>query len=230
MWQFIIAVLIIGLTVFAYLGAVQLYRRYSVPFLMPILTTSVAIIVVLVLFHVPYSDYMIGGKWINALLGPCVVALAYPLYNQRKALREYALPIAAGVLSGLIMGMLSGVLLAKLAGLDRNLILSILPKSITTPVAIQISAGLGGVSAMTVVFVMVAGFTGAILGPSILRMMRIDSLLGKGIALGSASHALGLSKAVEFGELTVSMGSVSMTMSAILGSVIGPVVVWLLQL
>ena len=207
----------------------KVYVRFSYPILIPVLTTTIFVILLLLAFHVSYDEYMIGGKWINSLLGPAVVALAYPLYKQREMLVKYSVPIIGGVFVGLFAGMVSGLVFAEVFGVDRSLILSIIPKSITTPVAIQIATGLGGVPSMTVVFVMIAGFSGVILGPILLKWIRIKSSLGKGIALGSASHALGTSKAFEYGELTVSMSSVSMTLSAVLGSVFGPIVVWLFQ-
>ncbi|WP_234483613.1 MULTISPECIES: LrgB family protein [Bacillaceae] len=207
----------------------KVYVRFSYPILIPVLTTTIFVILLLLAFHVSYDEYMIGGKWINSLLGPAVVALAYPLYKQREMLVKYSVPIIGGVFVGLFAGMISGLVFAEVFGVDRSLILSIIPKSITTPVAIQIATGLGGVPSMTVVFVMIAGFSGVILGPILLKWIRIKSSLGKGIALGSASHALGTSKAFEYGELTVSMSSVSMTLSAVLGSVFGPIVVWLFQ-
>jgi predicted murein hydrolase (TIGR00659 family) len=207
----------------------KVYVRFSYPILIPVLTTTIFVILLLLTFHVSYDEYMIGGKWINSLLGPAVVALAYPLYKQREMLVKYSVPIIGGVFVGLFAGMISGLVFAEVFGIDRSLILSIIPKSITTPVAIQIATGLGGVPSMTVVFVMIAGFSGVILGPLLLKWIRIKSSLGKGIALGSASHALGTSKAFEYGELTVSMSSVSMTISAVLGSVFGPIVVWLFQ-
>ncbi|WP_424453541.1 LrgB family protein [Priestia megaterium] len=207
----------------------KVYVRFSYPILIPVLTTTIFVILLLLAFHVSYDEYMIGGKWINSLLGPAVVALAYPLYKQREMLVKYSVPIIGGVFVGLFAGMISGLVFAEIFGIDRSLILSIIPKSITTPVAIQIATGLGGVPSMTVVFVMIAGFSGVILGPLLLKWIRIKSSLGKGIALGSASHALGTSKAFEYGELTVSMSSVSMTLSAVLGSVFGPIVVWLFQ-
>lgn len=207
----------------------KVYVRFSYPILIPVLTTTIFVILLLLAFHVSYDEYMIGGKWINSLLGPAVVALAYPLYKQREMLVKYSVPIIGGVFVGLFAGMISGLVFAEVFGVDRSLILSIIPKSITTPVAIQIATGIGGVPSMTVVFVMIAGFSGVILGPILLKWIRIKSSLGKGIALGSASHALGTSKAFEYGELTVSMSSVSMTLSAVLGSVFGPIVVWLFQ-
>ncbi|MBU3569660.1 LrgB family protein [Priestia aryabhattai] len=229
MQEFFIAVFIILATVALYLVMAKVYVRFSYPILIPVLTTTIFVILLLLAFHVSYDEYMIGGKWINSLLGPAVVALAYPLYKQREMLVKYSVPIIGGVFVGLFAGMISGLVFAEVFGVDRSLILSIIPKSITTPVAIQIATGLGGVPSMTVVFVMIAGFSGVILGPLLLKWIRIKSSLGKGIALGSASHALGTSKAFEYGELTVSMSSVSMTLSAVLGSVFGPIVVWLFQ-
>ncbi|MED4285927.1 LrgB family protein [Priestia megaterium] len=229
MQEFFIALFIIIATVALYLVMAKVYVRFSYPILIPVLTTTVFVILLLLAFHISYDEYMIGGKWINSLLGPAVVALAYPLYKQREMLVKYSIPIIGGVFVGLFAGMISGLVFAEVFGIDRSLILSIVPKSITTPVAIQIAMGLGGVPSMTVVFVMIAGFSGVILGPLLLKWIRIKSSLGKGIALGSASHALGTSKAFEYGELTVSMSSVSMTLSAVLGSVFGPIVVWLFQ-
>ncbi|WP_337134036.1 LrgB family protein [Priestia megaterium] len=229
MQEFFIALFIIIATVALYLVMAKIYVRFSYPILIPVLTTTVFVILLLLAFHISYDEYMIGGKWINSLLGPAVVALAYPLYKQREMLVKYSIPIIGGVFVGLFAGMISGLVFAEVFGVDRSLILSIIPKSITTPVAIQIATGLGGVPSMTVVFVMIAGFSGVILGPLLLKWIRIKSSLGKGIALGSASHALGTSKAFEYGELTVSMSSVSMTLSAVLGSVFGPIVVWLFQ-
>ncbi|CAH0220759.1 LrgB family protein [Priestia megaterium] len=229
MQELFIALFIIIATVALYLVMAKVYVRFSYPILIPVLTTTVFVILLLLAFHISYDEYMIGGKWINSLLGPAVVALAYPLYKQREMLVKYSIPIIGGVFVGLFAGMISGLVFAEVFGIDRSLILSIVPKSITTPVAIQIATGLGGVPSMTVVFVMIAGFSGVILGPLLLKWIRIKSSLGKGIALGSASHALGTSKAFEYGELTVSMSSVSMTLSAVLGSVFGPIVVWLFQ-
>ncbi|NGY82300.1 LrgB family protein [Bacillus megaterium] len=229
MQELFIALFIIIATVALYLVMAKVYVRFSYPILIPVLTTTVFVILLLLAFHISYDEYMIGGKWINSLLGPAVVALAYPLYKQREMLVKYSIPIIGGVFVGLFAGMISGLVFAEVFGIDRSLILSIVPKSITTPVAIQIATGLGGVPSMTVVFVMIAGFSGVILGPLLLKWIRIKSSLGKGIALGSASHALGTSKAFEYGELTVSMSSVSMTLSAVLGSVFGAIVVWLFQ-
>ncbi|YCA41790.1 LrgB family protein [Bacillus sp. JZ8] len=230
MQQTLIAISIIIVTVGAYLVMTKLYTRFSYPIFLPVITTTITIVLLLLIFHISYENYMVGGKWINSLLGPGVVALAYPLYNSRKILMNNIFPIFTGVFVGMLFGMVSGLLFAEAFGINRDLILSILPKSITTPVAIQITTSLGGVPSMTAVFVMIAGISGVVIGPAILKWVRIHSFLGKGIAFGSASHALGTAKTIEYGELAVSMSSVSMTLSALLGSIFGPIVVWIFHI
>ncbi|WP_410511737.1 LrgB family protein [Paenibacillus sp. BR2-3] len=222
------AAAIVLFTVCIYLFMSMIYRRYRWPVLMPALTATFTVVVLLLYFQIPYDTYMIGGQWINQLLGPAVVSLAYPLYRQRHVLRRNLPAILGGTLTGLLVGMFSGIFLAVLLGFPKLYVLSLLPKSITTPVAIQISANLGGESSLTSVFVMVAGFTGAIAGPYLLKLLRIQDAAGIGIGLGTASHALGTAKALEYGEESVSMSSVAMTMCAIAGSFAAPLVVWLL--
>lgn len=227
MSRFLIAIIIIVLTVAIYLCMNRLYRRFHLPFLIPALTTTLTIIIILVCSQISYKTYMIGGEWINLLLGPAVVSLAYPLYKQRITIIKNLFPVLGGVIVGSIVGIISGLLFAQSLGFAKNLIFSLVPKSITTPVAMQIASELGGVAPLAAVFVMIAGFTGVIFGPYIFKWFRINSSLGQGIALGSASHAIGTSKALEYGEHAVSMSSVAMTLSVICGSILGPWIVWL---
>ena len=215
------------LTVFAYLAMARIYKRYSYSVLIPVLTATTIIIIVLSVFHIPYESYMVGGQWISSLLGPSVVALAYPLYKQRRFLLDHLLPIGGGVLVGAGTGMFSVALLAKVFGISHSLTMSLIPKSLTTPVAIEVAKGLDGNASLAVVSVMFAGIFGVIVAPTIYKLLRVHSPLGRGIALGSASHAIGTSKAAEYGEIAFSMSSVTMALCAIIGSVLGPIVVWL---
>lgn len=230
MQQVLFAFCMILLTVVAYFFMTRLYKQYSYSYLIPVLTATTLIIVFLLVFHIPYKNYMIGGQWISSLLGPSVVALAYPLYKQRHFLINNLFPILGGVLIGAISGMVSVGLLAKIIGIDHTLILSIIPKSLTTPVAIEVAKGLGGNTSMAIVGVMIAGIFGAMAAPTIFKIMRVHSPIGRGIALGSASHAMGTSKAAEYSELTFSMSSVTMTLCAIIGSFLGPIVVSLFHI
>lgn len=205
----------------------MVYRRYKAPFLIPVLTTSICIVALLLSFNLSYDTYMKGGQYIDLLLGPAVVALAYPLYKQFDVLLKNMVPILSGVTVGAIIGMISGLLLAKMFGVDKQLILTLLPKSVTTPVAMEVADMLGGHASLTVVFVMIAGFTGVVIGPYVLKGLRVDSDLGQGIAFGSASHAIGTSKAFEYGLNTATVSSVAMTLCAIAVSIFAPWIVWL---
>lgn len=213
------------LTVVIYSVMNRLYKKYSYSFLLPIITTSTFIIIILVIFLIPYDRYMLGGQWINSLLGPAVVALAYPLYKQRHFLLKYVFTIVTGVLIATIFGMVSVGLLGKIVGLRETLILSIIPKSLTTPVAIEVANGLGGNASITIISVIMAGIFGAITAPTIFEISRVESSIGRGIALGSASHAIGTSKAAEYNELTFSMSSVAMALCAIVGTFLAPLIV-----
>ena len=216
------------LTVFLYFVMNVLYVRLRSPFLVPILTTTIAVIIVLSLLDVSYETYMIGGKWIDALLGPAIVSLCIPLYKQRDVIRKNLLPIFSGVLAGGFVGMMTGVIAARIAGFSTELLASILPKSITSPIAMQIAEELGGIPSLATVFVIIAGLAGILMGPWINRWFNIDTPIGQGIGLGVGAHAIGTSKALEYGEQTASMSSVAMTLSAIIGALAGPLFgIWL---
>lgn len=227
MQQVLFAFCMILLTVVVYLAMTQLYKRYCYSYLLPILTTTVLIIIILAMLHIPYKSYMIGGQWINSLLGPAVVALAYPLYKQRHFLMNYLFTIVGGVLIATISGMVSVGLLAKILGINHMLTLSIIPKSLTTPVAMEVAKGMGGNASIAIFSVIMAGIFGAITAPTIFKFMKVHSPVGRGIALGSASHSMGTSKAAEYSELTFSMSSVAMALCAIIGTFLGPIIVWL---
>ncbi|MFC5588204.1 LrgB family protein [Sporosarcina soli] len=215
------------MTVIFYLVTNALYFNYRRAFLVPAFASSVLIILILLVFRIPYDTYMLGGQWIDRFLGPAIVALAIPLYKQKDLLKLHVFPVLGGIAIGVFTGLFSGALFAQLFGFSQEIILTLLPKSITTPVAMEIAASVGGIAPLSAVFVMIAGFTGVLFGPVFLRWTRIDTPIGRGIGLGTSSHALGTSKALELGEREASMSSVAMTLSALFGSVMAPIVVWL---
>ncbi|WP_422121947.1 LrgB family protein [Planococcus sp. X10-3] len=222
-----LAVFFILITLTVYFLMNLLYIRFHYSFLMPALTATVIIVLFLLATGTSYDRYMIGGEWIDRILGPAVVALAIPLYKQRKLLVENLLPILTGIVAGVLIGMSTGVALAKAFGFSELLIMSLLPKSITSPVAMQLAAQMGGISSLAAVFVMIAGFSGIILGPVFLKMLRIDSPIGIGIGFGASAHGLGTAKALEYGAREASVSSVAMSLSAVFGSFLAPVIVWL---
>lgn len=214
--------MIIG-TVFIFLLMTKLNARFSTPLLLPVLTATILIIILLKSFSLSYDSYMTGAKWIDAMLGPAVVSMAYPLYTQRTIIKQNLFSILTSVVVAMLSGLVSIIVFAKLLNLSNDYILSLLPKSITTPVAMQISGAIGGFPSLTAVFVIIAGLTGALLGPFIFKFCRIEKSVSRGISMGSASHGFGVSKLTEYGEKTLSMGSVSMTLSAIIGAFICPI-------
>ncbi|MCH1625361.1 LrgB family protein [Fredinandcohnia sp. SECRCQ15] len=215
---------IIG-TILVYQGMSLLYKRFHSPLLVPIATTTFILIMFLLLFSIPYDTYMIGGRWIDELLGPAVVALAYPLYQNRKALKKYFTPIFVGVISGTTTGILTGIYMAKLFSIDLKTMLSLTTKSVTSPVAIDIAEMIGGIPTLAVVYVMVAGISGAMFGPIFLKMAKINHYIGVGLGFGTASHGIGTAKALEIGKSEGAISSVSMIISAIYAAIICPIII-----
>lgn len=222
------AFLAIVFTLFIYFVCKKLYQRYPTPFTLPLLLGTILMIFILYVGNVPYDTYMIGGKWIEQLLGPAVVALALPLYKNRKVLMKYFMPLTVGVTIGAFVGMVSGTQLSRLIGIEEMLVYSVMPKSVTTPVAMEVASNLGGIPALAAIFVMIAGIGGVVIGPVLLKWLNINHFIGKGVGLGSAAHAIGTSKAHEYGELEGAISTVSMTLSAIIVSILGPAVIYIL--
>ncbi|MFD3446497.1 LrgB family protein [Microbacteriaceae bacterium 4G12] len=211
------------LTVALYMLGRQIYKWFPTPFTLPLLSATAIMIVLLLCLNIPYNTYMkSGGEWISKLLGPAVVAFAIPLYKQRSILKKYIVPIIGGVVVGTMVAIVSDIIIAFLFGADKSLILTTLPKSVTMPVAMSVSQQIGGVPSLTAAFVLVAGITGAIVGPIILKWSRITNFIGKGIGFGCASHIMGVSRAMKNDEKEGIIGSVTMILTAILTCLVGP--------
>ncbi len=227
MSDLLVAFFFIGFTFAAYFLMNLLYIRFHFSFLMPALTATFIIVLFLLMTGTSYETYMTGGQWVDSFMGPAVVALAIPLYKQRKLLFDNLVPVLSGILVGVVIGMASGITLAKLFGFSRTLILSLLPKSITTPVAMEVTEQLGGIPSLAAVFVMIAGFSGIIVGPAFLKLLRIETPIGIGMGLGASAHGIGTAKALEYGAQEASVSSVAMSLSAVIGSFLAPVFVWI---
>ncbi|MCQ6266630.1 LrgB family protein [Fictibacillus sp. WQ 8-8] len=218
-WTSLIFILI---TVFLFIAMKKVYERWNSPFLIPVLTTTFVIIMILLLTHIPYEKYMEGGKWIEELLGPGVVALAYPLYLYRDSLKRHQVSIIVGVFTGTLVGVTTVFLFASAIGTSKKTILSMLPKSVTTPVAMEIARLTHGSPALASVFVIIAGISGAVFAPRWFNWLRLKTPLARGLGIGTSSHAIGTSKAMEFGEETAAYSSVAMGLSCIIASVLVP--------
>ncbi|MEH7379604.1 LrgB family protein [Bacillus sp. JJ1533] len=215
-------------TIFIFLVMTRLYKRITHPLLVPIATTTFVILIFLLIFSIPYETYMLGGKWIDELLGPAVVALAYPLYQNRESLKEFFMPILIGVFVGSTTGIATGLYFSKIFAIDPKIMLSIAPKSVTTPVAMDIASVTGGIPALAAVYVMIAGISGAMFGPLLLKMVKADHFVGVGLGFGTASHGIGTARALEIGTNEGAISSIAMILSAVYTAIILPVLVSLL--
>ncbi|WP_449354883.1 LrgB family protein [Virgibacillus natechei] len=222
MANFTIGLAVIIGTVIFYLVGLTVHQRWNYTFTVPVILATIAIVSTLLIFNISYETYMIGGEWINELLGPAVVALAYPLYQHRATLKKLMFPVLTGTVVGAVVGISSGVLLAKWVGFEEFLIYSLTPKSVTTPVAMEVSATLGGEAPLAAVFVMIAGIGGVMLSSLIFKYGRLDHYIGRGVGIGSGSHAIGTATAMEKSELEGSVSTIAMVVSAVVVSVIAP--------
>ncbi|OAB43021.1 CidB/LrgB family autolysis modulator [Paenibacillus glacialis] len=205
----------LSLTLGVYYSAKKIYQKWSKVYLSPLLITPVILVVFLLSAGVPYESYNSGGQWLSDLLQPATVAFAVPLYKHFKVLKKHAVEIITSVLFGSIVAMVTSVFLAKWMHLSSSLVTSLMPRSITTPIAINVSQVIGGVPNITAVFVILTGLFGTIIGPSVLRIFHIDNEVARGVLLGTSAHGMGTSKAFEMSALSGTISSVSMILAAL---------------
>ncbi|MFA6778753.1 MAG: LrgB family protein [Paludibacteraceae bacterium] len=188
----------------------------------PILLTITILILFLKATSIDFQTYNEGGKYIDFWLKPAVVALGVPLYLQLEAIKKQAIPILLSQLAGCIVGILSVVFVAKLFGATKEVILSLASKSVTTPIAMEITKTVGGIPSLTSAVVVCAGLLGAILGFKILNLGKIKSPIAQGLSLGTASHAVGTSAALEKGTRYGAYSSLGLTLNGILTAILTP--------
>lgn len=199
----------IFLSIAAYALGCGLNRKFRTPLCNPLLIAIVLVVGVLLVFRIPYEDYNAGGEIISLFLAPATACLAVGIYAKLAVLKQYWLPILVGAVAGSASSMLSVYALCRLLGLDEQLTVSLLPKSVTTPIAVGIVESAGGLTPITVVAVIVTGILGAILAPTMIRLFRISDPVAAGLAIGASSHAVGTSKAVELGEVEGAMSGLA---------------------
>ena len=214
---------LIIITVVIYLLATKLYKKFTFPFTLPVLTVTTIMICLFLIFGISHHEYRGNGEDIlSSLLSPAIVALAIPLFKERKILMKNFLSILIGVVTGILALTTMNVVIGGMLHIDKELILATLPQLATMPIAISIAEQIGGIPSMTASFVVVAGITGAMIGPTVLKLFRITSTIGKGVGMGCASHIIGVSRLVKEGEREATIGSVTMIVTGILISIFIP--------
>jgi predicted murein hydrolase (TIGR00659 family) len=219
------------ITVAAYAGGDWIYRATGgIALLNPVVVAITAVAGTLLVTDTEYARYFEGSRFLHFLLGPATVALAVPLARQGCLLRRYWRALGLALVAGSVTAVGSALLLGWLLGLPAASLASMLPKSATTPIAMGVAEGVGGVGSLTAVLVIIAGLLGAVLGIPLLRACGIRSPMAQGFALGVAAHGLGTARGFQSGATTGAFAGLGMGLNGILTALLVPLTVWLFAL
>lgn len=207
----------------------RVYRRWPHWLLMPLGVAPLLIAGVMLALHASYRDYIGGTHWLVLVLGPVTVAFAIPIYEQRALLRRHWPVLLAGMVVGNVTAMLSSWGLATLVGLDGVLRLSLVPRSISTPFAVQVSRDIGGVPDLTAVFVVVTGIAGAAIGEMMLTRLPLGSALARGALFGAGAHGAGTARAHQIGATEGAVAGLVMMLIGLSNVLAAPLLVLLLR-
>ncbi|OQY76298.1 MAG: hypothetical protein B6D47_00050 [Rhodocyclaceae bacterium UTPRO2] len=231
MWVYLSASPLLGLTVtlLAYQGAFWLYKRAGFhPLANPVLLAVAALVLLLKLTGTPYPTYFDGAQFVHFLLGPATVALAIPLYAQLPRLRAMAFPLLAALLAGSLTATVSAVAIGRLFGASEASLLSLAPKSVTTPIAMGIAERIGGLPSLTAVLVITTGILGAVSARFIYQALGIADHAVRGFAVGVASHGIGTARAFQVSEQAGAFSGLAMGLNALLTALLVPLLMpWL---
>jgi len=215
-------------TVLVYLGIRRLSLRFNHPLLNVVALSAGVIIGLLVACDIPYAAYVPAKDAMTMLLGPATVALAVPLYRHRRLLYVYGPAILTSVAAGSLLAMLSAGYAAKVGGLPQAVVVSILPKGVSIPFAVEIARIYNGIPALSAAFVVATGTLGSLLGGWLLTRVGITHPVARGLALGTTSHAQGTATALLEGEQQGAMAGLAMILAGMLTAAFAPLGVWLL--
>ena len=204
----------VAISIVGYIIGIFLRKKISV--LNPLLVSIVLVIAILKIFRIDYETYNDSAKYITYLLTPTTVCLAIPLYRQLNVLKHHAKEVFAGIFAGVIASIGSVLLLAYLFGLTHEQYVTLLPKSITNAIGMDLSKELGGIPTITIAVIVITGIFGNITAEWILKMFKIKEPVAKGLAIGTSSHAMGTAKALEIGETEGAMSSLSIAVAGLM--------------
>ena len=220
--------LLLAVTFGSFMVAKMIQNRTGWLLLNPILLAVAVIICFLEFTGVSYETYQEAGSLVEFWLRPAVVALGVPLYLQLKMIRKQLVPIVLSQLAGCFVGLVSVVVIAKLLGASPEVIMSLAPKSVTTPIAMEVSEAVGGIPSLTAAVVIVVGLFGATCGFKVLQVGRVGSPIAQGLSMGTASHAVGTSRAMEVSGKFGAYASLGLTLNGILTALLAPTILHLL--
>ncbi len=213
----------VTLSIIAYLIGTMLKKKFKLGIFNPLLIAIVVSIVFLAVGNIDYEVYNEGAKFLSWLLTPATVCLAIPLYEQWDLLKSNHKAVLVGLTAGVVTSLVTVLVLSLLMGLSHEEYVTLLPKSITTAIGMGVSEELGGYVTITVAVIIVTGVLGNMFGELICRVFKIEEPISKGLALGSAAHAIGTAKAMEIGEIEGAMSSLAIAVSGILTVILASV-------
>jgi predicted murein hydrolase (TIGR00659 family) len=216
------------LSLVAFEIGVTISKKFKYSFLNPLLIANILIVGFLLTTGISLESYNVGGDYISVMLSPATVVLAVPIYRQISKLKQFWKPILAGIFAGSLTSLACVIVASKLIGLSDTLMLSLLPKSITIPMGSVVSAQIGGIPPVTIIAITITGITGAVAAPAVCRFCRIKHKVAQGIAIGTASHALGTTKAMEMGEVQGAMSSLSIGVAGLFTAIVTPIIISLI--
>lgn len=216
------------ISLLAYLAGMRLKKKFKWAILNPLLVSTVIVIMVLVIFKIDYSTYQYSAKYISYLLTPSTVCLAIPLYKQLNLLKQNVVAVMTAILAGVLTSAVTIYVMCLLFGLGHQHYVTLLPKSITTAIAMGVSEEAGGIVTMTVVCIIITGVFGNIIGETVFKLLRITQPIAKGLALGTSAHAIGTARALEMGEVEGAMSSLSIAVAGLLTVIVVPLVAGLI--
>lgn len=204
------------LSVGAYVLGMALQKKFKIAIFNPLFISILTVIIVLLTSGISYDTYNASAKYLSYFLTPATVCLAIPLYEQLALLKKNAVAIMLGILAGIISSALCIVALAVIFSLPHEIYVTLLPKSITSAIGMELSRELGGIPSITVAVIILSGIVGNMLSPFFCRIFRINHSVSRGIAVGSSSHAIGTARAIEMGEVEGAMSGLSVAVSGLL--------------
>lgn len=213
----------ISLTLIVWYFASLLQKKTKSVILHPVLVSVIVIILILIVLKIPNESYQKGMSALSYLITPATICLALPLYEQVKVLKKNIPAILVGVLAGTLTSLVSVFLLGKLFRIDQSLLISLLPKSVTTAIGAPVSEALGGISSITVAVIIVTGILGSVFGPLLCRLLKITEPIAQGTAMGTAAHVIGTTKANEMGDIQGAVSSLSLVVAGLMTAVLLPV-------
>jgi len=218
------------MTLLVYQGAYWLYRRTNMmPIFNPVLLAVVVLVGILTLTKTSYATYFEGAQFVHFLLGPATVALAVPLYLYVGKLRQMAWAIGIGLVVGSVVAIVSAVLIGRFFGVPDVILLSLAPKSVTTPIAMGISEKIGGLPSLTAVLVIMTGILGAVMGRGFLQWIGVRDLSVLGFAIGLASHGIGTARAFQVDDEAGAFSGLAMGLNAVVTALLVPILIhWLI--